>query len=460
MIGEGLHDKNSSINQYQERITKFSSEFELGLFLHIAKRSLIWIFLLLSISLSLAFLYLRYAQPVFQAKTTVQINTNNQANKVLDINKMYEEQDPLAGAIEILKSKIFLNRIVNSLDLYISYFNEGTFKSSELYTSTPFIVDINIKNPAFYSKKFYVTFSDATQGYIEQKEKNVKQEKIAFVIDKWINTEGFDFKISCNPALAKDECFKNCQKLSPIYFTKQDENSITSDIQQRLEVRLQNELAKTVSISIRDFNPSKAADIVNAIAAEFQQYDIEKESKSSEKVITFINEQLSNVYTQLKQSEDTLENYRKQHNYNTNDRQLQSDMSRISTLEDQLLKTELEEKILDNIQQDIEKNKSIDSYQLISAIAGSQEEGGIKDIVVNLQKLLSEKENLLFQVKPTSEEIKRVNFQVENQKNLLVQSIFSLRKKMQSKYQNLKLKSNEYESKYTSQPEKEIEYAR
>jgi hypothetical protein len=50
MIGGDFHDKNSSINQYQERITKFSSEFELGLFLHIAKRSLIWIFLLLSIS--------------------------------------------------------------------------------------------------------------------------------------------------------------------------------------------------------------------------------------------------------------------------------------------------------------------------------------------------------------------------------------------------------------------------
>ena len=174
MIGGDLHDKNSSINQYQERITKFSSEFELGLFLHIAKRSLIWVFLLLSISLSLAFIYLRYAQPIFQSKTAIQINTNNQANKILNINQMYEEQNPLAGAIEILKSKVFLNRVVNSLNLYTSYFNEGTFKSSELYTSTPFIVDINIKDPSFYGRKFYVTFSNLTTGYIELKENKNK----------------------------------------------------------------------------------------------------------------------------------------------------------------------------------------------------------------------------------------------------------------------------------------------
>ncbi|HXD92361.1 MAG TPA: Wzz/FepE/Etk N-terminal domain-containing protein, partial [Bacteroidia bacterium] len=180
MIGGDLHDKNSSINQYQERITKFSSEFELGLFLHIAKRSLIWVFLLLSISLSLAFIYLRYAQPIFQSKTAIQINTNNQANKILNINQMYEEQNPLAGAIEILKSKVFLNRVVNSLNLYTSYFNEGTFKSSELYTSTPFIVDINIKDPSFYGRKFYLTFINSAAGYIELKEKKNKQEKIRF----------------------------------------------------------------------------------------------------------------------------------------------------------------------------------------------------------------------------------------------------------------------------------------
>jgi len=461
MIGGDLHDKNSSINQYQERITKFSSEFELGLFLHIAKRSLIWVFLLLSVSLSLAFLYLRYAQPIFQSKTNIQVNTKNQANRILNINQMYEEQqDPLAGAIEILKSKVFLNRVVNTLDLYTSYFNEGTFKSSELYTSTPFVAEINIKNPSFYGRKFYVTFINSSAGYVELKEKNGLQKKMRFITDKWVNSENFEFKISCNPTLGKEQCFKNCQELYPIYFIKQNEDAVTSDIQKRLEIKLQNEQAKTVSISVRDFNPVKAADIVNTIAAEFQRYDIEKESKSSEKVIIFINDQLSNVYAQLKRSEDTLETYRKTRNFNTNENQVQSDMTRISALEDQLLKTELEEKILDNIQQDIQKNKSIDSYQLISSIAGSQEETGIKDIVSTLQKLLIEKENMLFQVKPNSEEIKRLNFQIENQKNLLVQSIFSLRQKMQSKYQNLKAKSDQYETKYSSQPEKELEYAR
>ena len=458
MIGADIQSNN--ISQYQERITKFSSEFELGLFLHIARKSLIWIFLLLCISLSLAFLYLRYTQPVFQSKTIIQINNNNQATKVLNINQIYEEQDPLAASMEIIKSKVFLSRIINFLNLHISYFNEGTFKSSELYTSSPIVVDLNVKEQAFYKKIFYVFFIDSVSGYIEQKENKNKNKKIKFIINKWTKTEGFDFKINYNPGIQREECLKTIKELSPIFFIKQDENIITADIQQRLEIRLQNELAKTVSISIRDYNPNKAADIVNTIASEFQKYDIEKESKGSEKAILFINEQLSYVYAQLKNSEDSLELYRKEKNFNTNEHQIQADLTKISTLEDQLLKAEIEENILDNIQRDIQKNNNIDSYQLMASIAGTQEESGIKDVLFGLQKLLLEKENLLFQVKPASEEIKRLNFQIEIQKKILIEAILSVRKKTQLRYQNLKSRSDEFENKYSSQPEKEIEYAR
>lgn len=408
MIGSEINSKNENFDLYRERLTKFSSEFELGLFLYIARRSLIWIVLLLTITLTTAYLYLRYAQPVYSSKSTVQISNNNQASKVLSISKTYEEQNGLAEAIEILRSKVFLKRVINKLDLYVGYFNEGTFKSNELYLSTPFIAHVNFKNNELYNKRFYVTFTGARKGLIELKDKSTKNNiTILFKTDEWINSEGFDIKISRNPAITLEESASRSKEFGKMYFIKFDENYIVSDIQSRLEIKLQNELAKTVGINIRDFNPAKAADIVNAIADEFQQYDIERESKSAENVLGFIDGQLNHVFTQLKQSEDTLENFRKEKNYNTNEERIKADMAKFSNIEDQVLKTELEEKILENIQEDIKKNKSIDAYQLISTVTGTQGEGDVKDVVENLQKLLIEKENLLFQVTPTSVEIRK-----------------------------------------------------
>jgi hypothetical protein len=60
----------------------------------------------------------------------------------------------------------------------------------------------------------------------------------------------------------------------------------------------------------------------------------------------------------------------------------------------------------------INKNKSIEVYQLISLISGTEYENLIKDITQTIQKLLIEKENLLYQVTPNSENIKQINYMI------------------------------------------------
>ena len=67
----------SNVEEYKERIKKMGSDFELGLFLHILRKNLIWILLFLSIAGVGGYFYLRYAQPVYEASATLQILTEN-----------------------------------------------------------------------------------------------------------------------------------------------------------------------------------------------------------------------------------------------------------------------------------------------------------------------------------------------------------------------------------------------
>lgn len=86
---------------------------------------------------------------------------------------------------------------------------------------------------------------------------------------------------------------------------------------------------------------------------------------------------------------------------------------RLTNIEDQMLKIELEEKLLDEVQTNINKNKSIDTYQLISLIAGTEDESEIREYTNKIQQLLVEKENLLYVATPSSENIKQINFNIE-----------------------------------------------
>ena len=96
-----LNDRNETLERYKERLTNFSGEFELGLFLYIARRSLVWVVFFFLIALAVAWLYLRYTQPMFESSAVMQVNNDNTA-KMLNVQNLYELEDPneLASAIE------------------------------------------------------------------------------------------------------------------------------------------------------------------------------------------------------------------------------------------------------------------------------------------------------------------------------------------------------------------------
>src|SRR4051812_8735975 len=110
-------DSAAGFERYKERITNFSGEFELGLFLYIAKRNLLWIASFFSIALVLAFLYLRYTPPLYESSTVMQISTNNNVNKILNVGNIPEEDENIEGAIEVIRSKVFIKRGLEHLPL-------------------------------------------------------------------------------------------------------------------------------------------------------------------------------------------------------------------------------------------------------------------------------------------------------------------------------------------------------
>ncbi|MBP8033325.1 MAG: hypothetical protein KAZ71_01940, partial [Bacteroidia bacterium] len=70
---------DNSIDKYRDRVSKFSSELDLGLVIYIIKKSLWFVAAFFIVSLGLATIYLRYSQPEYQSSTVIQINENNQA---------------------------------------------------------------------------------------------------------------------------------------------------------------------------------------------------------------------------------------------------------------------------------------------------------------------------------------------------------------------------------------------
>lgn len=127
----------------------------------------------------MVFIYLRYSQPIYESRAIIQINGSNKADDILKLSNMGENGNLLAEAMEQIRSKVFLKRVVEKLDISVNYFSEGTFKNSELYHASPYLIKINTKEGAIFGQKMYVELNEKlTGGVIKLGTKNTISRSI------------------------------------------------------------------------------------------------------------------------------------------------------------------------------------------------------------------------------------------------------------------------------------------
>jgi capsular exopolysaccharide synthesis family protein len=449
-----VQDNKEDIRVGEKIEDKLLNNIDITLILQLISNTKLWLLYFLLISSLISFLMIRYSVAYYQSKSIIQINDNS-GEQIIKIDE-YSNQNKLQEAIEQIKSKSFLTRLIEKYDLSVFYYTEGTFKNNELYKNSPFLVKINIKDPAFYNGKFYVEFEED----LKSGELIFGQNKYNFVTDQWLKNNHFDANIYLNPGLDIQQIKNIINTNDKIYFIVLKSESAAQYLQNNIEVRVLNEAAKTIMIKFGDVNRQKCSDIVNAIADEFLIYDVEKKSESAENILKFINEQLEFVYRDLKNIETSLQVFKSKNNVSDEDVIKNARMLSISGIRDQLTKIELEDKIIEELLKELDKNKNIDIYQLISLISGTEYENIIKENIQNIQKLISQKENYLYAATPNSEAIKSLNFQLETQKKLLVDGLHSIRLKYKTRYKNLLEKEFQMKSGNIKDPEVEIELTR
>ena len=103
---------------------------------------------LLSLALTLfgAWVYLRYATPIFRSSGTLEINDEKQSANPGDqkLNQLTLNTGArnIQNEIEVLKSKPLMERVVNALNLQVGYKAIGKIKSLDIYKQGPFLLQV------------------------------------------------------------------------------------------------------------------------------------------------------------------------------------------------------------------------------------------------------------------------------------------------------------------------------
>ncbi|GJM28622.1 MAG: tyrosine protein kinase [Cyclobacteriaceae bacterium] len=281
----------------------FSSEIDLEKLYTVLAKSWIWILVIIVITNISAYLVIRWTKPVFESYSDLRLNIKNDAS-VLGLLEVNEEAslNNLSGEIELLKSKLFFDKVIQTLDLDISYYSVGNILEDEKYRSSPFKVRYNLNGGWAYDKYFTVVIENQEQFILSFPNGSNIPDKVCKFGEN-IETEHISLRLNLNKPVEQI----GEQRLYS--FRINSRPSLINYIDENLNVEPLNLTANTIRISFRDHNRFKARDLVNAIDTIYLGYSKETKNKANQQRIAFLDDQLLLTQHKLQDYETYFESF-------------------------------------------------------------------------------------------------------------------------------------------------------
>jgi len=250
-----------------------------------------------------AFVYLRYATPLYEISATMLIKDEKKGlddSKIMESLNIFSPNSIVENEMEILQSRGLMNEVVNKLHLYAPVFSEGHINSVSAYESSPVIVCLanpELLDTSHSDKKIYFKYDTARRF--------VNMENKTYPLDEWRNTSYGLLKFIENPNLKKSES-------KPFYFNLVSPKKITTSVLENLQVSAPNKLATVIKLALKDENPKRGEDILNELINTYNRSSIDDKNEFSKKTLSIVTDKLTSVQSQVDSIQRLINQYKEQ----------------------------------------------------------------------------------------------------------------------------------------------------
>jgi len=268
----------------------------------IIKKSTPWFVVIFAILISTSILYLRYTKPMYQSNSEIKLDQEDQSN-VLGLPQ-YEQTSNfalLSSELELIRSRLFFNKVIETVKLNPQYFTYGNILDDEKYISPPFTVAYTVLNANIFNVPIDVTILDEKSFELKYKIKNDEHQFKGFFGDS-ISTPLLTCILSLNMPYSVDSG-------TDFYFRINSRESLISYIDKNLSVEPLNLQANTFKISFTDNNLNKAHALVTAIDTIYYNYSLQEKTRANRNKIDYLNNQLLETEKKLDSYETYFEEF-------------------------------------------------------------------------------------------------------------------------------------------------------
>lgn len=263
----------------------------------VIKHGLPWIALILMACIFTSYLIIRYTKPLYESYSEIKLGREDQSN-ILKLPEFDNSSSYalLSSEMELITSRLFFNKIIESVRLNPQYFTYGKILDDEKYGVLPFKVDYQFKNLSLYNKNIDITIIDNTKFLIAYTLGQIEVEK-EYSFGQRIENKDFIISVHLSPSW-------NASMGNKHYFVVKSHDMLIRYLEDNLSVEPVNIEANIFRVSFKDYNLTKAHNLISAIDTLYYKYSLDEKNIANKNKINYLA-------TQLKETEEKLDEYEK-----------------------------------------------------------------------------------------------------------------------------------------------------
>ena len=255
----------------------------------------------LTLCIAGALIILRYIPNKYKNTATLLVKGDDKAGAsrggnstdLIDVAMFGGKKINLENEVELLKSRILLEKVVNKNHYNVQYYSEGKVISKEVYYKTlPIIIDFSFAKDS--SRVYDLNFRKITKagGIITNLSTWGKGKTIEFKWYKPFDCFGLIATISPKDSMITEQYLAYKVIWQPT-------SSVAGNVLNNLSISPLGARTTIISLSLVTENAQRGADILQTLIEQYKNQNIEEKSQASKNTINFIANRLSEVSEDL-----------------------------------------------------------------------------------------------------------------------------------------------------------------
>lgn len=427
--------------------------FDWRAFLYRLLRNWYWFVLAFSVSIALAWTYLRYAVPIYQVSGTILIQSEKNQRALteafitekLGLETNFEIEDE----IQLLKSRSLMRRVVDTLGIHVQYFSEGRVKTSEVYPyeDQELAIELRKAEPGklVYGGQLRIEPLPGTPGafVVVQEGGDTLHRRFGetFLVGS------VEYLIALNDSTFHQSGVPHIVRIS-------NPESVAQGYAANLSVQ-QIGRSNVLSISLMDPIPDKAGNILNTLADVYGQSIIEDKNKVGMQTLRFIDERLRFVAEELYGVEKEVEQFKRGRNLPVAlPVQAQAFLTEIANKDQVLAELDMRQSLLLSIEQFFATDTN---YLKPLPVASEIISGELAAVVKNYNELAVRRRNLLDSATPDNPAARSGIRLLDELRQSILLSVGTLRRETADRQRQMRAQITPLETQMELMPRNERE---